>query len=51
VAGIAAPVFGLQGQLAGAVTLTMPSSRFDEAHVEPTRQAARRISAGLGFGG
>jgi DNA-binding IclR family transcriptional regulator len=51
VAGIAAPVFGADGHLAGAVTLTMPSSRFDTAHVEPTREAARRISAGLGFGG
>jgi DNA-binding IclR family transcriptional regulator len=51
VAGIAAPVFDAQGELAGAVTLTMPSSRFDEAHIEPTRAAARRISAGLGFGG
>lgn len=49
VAGIAAPVFGAQGELAGAVTLTMPSTRFDETHVEPTIAAARRISTQLGF--
>ena len=51
VAGIAAPVFGPNGELAGAVTLTMPSTRFDEAHVAPTREAARQVSARLGFAG
>lgn len=51
VAGIAAPVFGSQGELAGAVTLTMPSSRFDESHVAPTRDAARAISEKLGYAG
>ena len=51
VAGISAPVFTASGELAGAVTLTMPSSRFDERHVGPTRAAAGRISARLGYAG
>ena len=50
-AGISAPVFRAQGDLAGAVTLTMPTNRFDAAHVAPTREAARAISARLGFSG
>jgi DNA-binding IclR family transcriptional regulator len=48
-AGISAPVFGADGGLAGAVTLTMPSNRFTRAHVAPTRQAARDIGRRLGF--
>ena len=51
VSGIAAPVFDAQGALAGVVTLTMPTSRFDEGHVGPTREAAARISASLGYAG
>lgn len=47
-AGISAPVFKPQGELAGAVTLTMPSSRFDKAFVEPVKAAARRITRALG---
>jgi DNA-binding IclR family transcriptional regulator len=47
-AGIAAPVFKAGGELAGAVTLTMPTSRFTSAHVEPVKQAARAISLRMG---
>ena len=47
-AGIAAPVFKAGGELAGAVTLTMPTNRFTSAHVEPVKQAARAISLKMG---
>jgi DNA-binding IclR family transcriptional regulator len=47
-AGISAPVFKPQGELAGAVTLTMPASRFDKAFVAQVKEAARRITRGLG---
>lgn len=44
VAGISAPVFKADGQLAGALTLTMPSNRYDPRHVKPVLVAARRLS-------
>ncbi|HWP12077.1 MAG TPA: IclR family transcriptional regulator [Ramlibacter sp.] len=44
VAGISAPVFHADGTIAAAVTLTMPSHRFDERYVKPVLQAARRLS-------
>ncbi|HET6263400.1 MAG TPA: IclR family transcriptional regulator [Usitatibacter sp.] len=47
-AGVAAPVFGADGALAGAVTLTMPTSRFTPQHAEPVKAAARSISERLG---
>ena len=47
-AGIAAPVFKGGGEIAGAVTLTMPTNRFTAAHIEPVKAAARAISAKLG---
>lgn len=47
-AGIAAPVFRAGGELAGAVTLTMPTNRFTAAHVEPVKEAARAISLKMG---
>lgn len=47
-AGISAPVYKAQGELAAAVTLTMPANRFARELIEPTRQAARAISAKLG---
>jgi DNA-binding IclR family transcriptional regulator len=50
-AGIAAPVFRAQGELAGAVTLTMPANRFKDTYVGPTKAAARRISEKLGYFG
>ena len=50
VAGIAAPVFGAGGALDGALTLTMPVERFDQALAEHVVGAARRLSAKLGGG-
>jgi DNA-binding IclR family transcriptional regulator len=47
-AGISAPVFKAHGELLGAVTLTMPTSRFQEEFVQPVKDAARKISEGLG---
>jgi DNA-binding IclR family transcriptional regulator len=47
-AGISAPVFKAGGDLAGAVTLTMPASRFHKSQVEPVKRAARAISENLG---
>ena len=44
VAGISAPVFGADGALAGALTLTMPSNRYSERHVKPVLLAARRLT-------
>ena len=48
-AGVSAPVFKAGGDLAGAVTLTMPASRFHKNQVEPVKHAARAISEKLGF--
>lgn len=48
VAGISAPVFGPDGQIVAAVTLTIPSHRYTESHIEPTVRAARRITEALG---
>lgn len=47
VAGIAAPVFRLDGSLLGALTLTMPSERYDERQVAPVVEAARQLSGKL----
>lgn len=47
-AGVAAPVFKAGGELAGVVTLTMPTNRFRQEHVAPVKAAARRISEKLG---
>jgi len=44
VAGISAPVFGAQGQIAGALTLTMPTHRFAERHTRVVLAAARALS-------
>jgi DNA-binding IclR family transcriptional regulator len=44
VAGISAPVFHADGSIAAAVTLTMPSHRYDERYVKPVLEAARRLS-------
>ena len=43
-AGVSAPVFHADGTLAGAVTLTMPTHRYDEAQIEPVRAAAARLT-------
>lgn len=47
VAGISAPVFHADGSLAAAVTLTMPSHRYDERYVKPVLQVARRLSGAV----
>ena len=47
-AGIASPVFGAEGQLAGAVTLAMPASRYDVKFIAAVKDAARKITEGLG---
>jgi len=47
-AGIAAPVFGATGNLAGAVTLTMPANRFRKGYASAVKSAAREITSKLG---
>jgi DNA-binding IclR family transcriptional regulator len=47
-AGIAAPVFGAQGALAGAVTLTMPAHRFRKGYSAAVKSAAHEITTSLG---
>ncbi|MDH6170116.1 DNA-binding IclR family transcriptional regulator [Variovorax boronicumulans] len=42
-AGISAPVFHADGGLAAAVTLTMPTHRYDEGYIEPVRAAAKEL--------
>jgi DNA-binding IclR family transcriptional regulator len=44
VAGISAPVFRADGTLAAALTLTMPSHRYDEKHVAHVLASARALS-------
>ncbi|MCD0503234.1 IclR family transcriptional regulator [Bordetella petrii] len=47
-AGISAPVFHAGGELAGALTLTMPAHRFRKAHVPVLRRAAQALTEALG---
>lgn len=47
-AGISAPVFKPGGDLAGAITLTMPAARFSERFVPMVRGAAAEVTRGLG---
>ena len=42
-AGISAPVFRADGSLAGAVTLTMPTHRYDERCIAPVLDTARQL--------
>lgn len=44
VAGISAPVFKADGTLAGALTLTMPASRYKARYVKPVLESARKLS-------
>jgi len=46
--GISAPVFGPGGQLAGALTLTMPTSRKKASFVAAVRKAAAQLTERLG---
>jgi DNA-binding IclR family transcriptional regulator len=47
-AGISAPVFRTGGEIVGAVTLTMPTTRFNKKHVAAVKKAAKTISSALG---
>ncbi|MBL8311728.1 MAG: IclR family transcriptional regulator [Burkholderiales bacterium] len=51
IAGISAPVFNADGSLAGALTLTTPSHRYQAAHVESVLRAAASLSTALGHAG
>jgi len=44
IAGISAPVFHADGAVAAALTLTMPTQRYDERWVKPLLEAARGLS-------
>lgn len=46
--GISAPVFGADGALAGALTLTLPSQRLQPRFAAAVKAAAARLSARLG---
>jgi DNA-binding IclR family transcriptional regulator len=48
IAGISAPVFGANGELVGAVTLTLPTHRYKEKSIGPVREAAAAVTARLG---
>ena len=43
IAGISAPVFRKDGELAAALTLTMPVHRYDERYVKHVLAAAREL--------
>ena len=47
IAGISAPVFRKDGEMAAALTLTMPVHRYDERYVKNVLEAARELSAKL----
>lgn len=47
-AGISVPVFNARGELAGALTLTMPVHRYKPEHVPTMLEAARRLTRELG---
>ncbi|MBC7202367.1 MAG: IclR family transcriptional regulator [Pusillimonas sp.] len=49
VGGISAPVFDTRGQLAGAITLTMPAERFNEQLITPVIEVSRRLGTRLCF--
>jgi DNA-binding IclR family transcriptional regulator len=48
VAGISVPVFRRDGQIAAAVTLTMPAHRYDEQHLGAVLSAARQLTGAVG---
>ena len=47
VAGISAPVFQADGQIAAALTLTMPQERYHEKYARNVLEAARKLSGQL----
>jgi DNA-binding IclR family transcriptional regulator len=48
IAGISAPVFGPDGKLVGAITLTLPAHRYQEKFVAAVVAAAKTLTAKLG---
>jgi len=48
VSGISSPVFDATGKLVGAITLTMPSTRFKDSHRQAVLAAAIEMTQGLG---
>jgi DNA-binding IclR family transcriptional regulator len=48
VAGISAPVFRADASLAGALTLSMPASRYTDAHIPAVISAARQLTGQVG---
>ncbi|EHP42364.1 IclR family transcriptional regulator [Cupriavidus basilensis OR16] len=48
IAGVSSPVFGPDGELKGALTLTCPTPRFDEAFRPHVLRAARDLTLALG---
>ncbi len=48
VAGVSVPVFRADGQLAAAVTLTMPTNRYTDAHIPAVLKAAQELSGRVG---
>jgi DNA-binding IclR family transcriptional regulator len=48
VAGVSAPVFDARGELAGALTLTLPAQRFKASFEAVVRSAAKRLTEALG---
>jgi DNA-binding IclR family transcriptional regulator len=47
-AGVSAPVFDANGQLVGALTLTMPAQRYSDRHLKPVHDAALALTTALG---
>jgi DNA-binding IclR family transcriptional regulator len=48
VAGVSAPVFDAAEKLVGALTLTMPATRFQQSYEATVKQAAIKVTRGLG---
>jgi DNA-binding IclR family transcriptional regulator len=48
IAGISAPVFGAEGTLVGAITLTLPTHRYKDKCIRPVQEAAAAVTANLG---
>jgi DNA-binding IclR family transcriptional regulator len=48
VAGVSSPVFGADGRLVGALTLTLPVQRFKPGLSAVVRAAAKRLTESLG---
>ncbi|WP_077035716.1 IclR family transcriptional regulator [Pelomonas sp. KK5] len=48
VSGISAPVFGADGEFAGAITLSIPTYRLNTDHAEHVREAAIKLTGLLG---